>query len=271
MSSQIPGRDGVRWNSPYPQPYPPPPAPPFPQPYPPPPAAPYPQPYPPPSRPPAAPPYPQPYPPPYRPPAAPPKKTSALSLVVSLIVGGLLFIGVPGFMVWALGRDGIGFAEVGDCLRFTDDTEADYRVVDCADPSAEFTLLATKSTAKECIDVPGASRALTLNTGTGTRGYCIGVKGVDVSKAINGIKAGECVSFDGDQASKAPCDKGRIPVLVVLEDVDKASDDEALGRLCVEHGAKDVRQTYAFGLYFEWELETRGTWDRLLCLGPPNK
>jgi hypothetical protein len=204
-----------------------------------------------------------PYPPP---PAAPPTKRTAIRpLVVSLVVIGLLFGAVTGLAMWS-GRDAIGRAQAGDCLHFTDGVDQPYRVMNCADPSAGFTLLATKPTARECIDVPGVSRTVSDDE----RSYCIGEKGVDVSKAINGIRAGECLIFDGDRPSKAACRKASVPVLLVLKDVDKTATPEALGSLCVERGAEDVRQTYAWGIS-ALESKTLGTWDRLLCLGPPNK
>jgi hypothetical protein len=204
------------------------------------------------------------YPPP--PPTAPPKKGPDFqSLVVGFILIGLLFGTVMGLAMW-FGHDKIGRAQIGDCLRFRDEPEHPYRVIDCADPSAGFTLLATKPTAGECIDVPGVSRIVSDDL----RSYCIGEKGVDVSKAINGIKAGECVIVDGEQPSKAACRKGSIPVLLVLNDVKKTADPDALGSLCVEGGAEDVRQTYAWGIS-ALGSKTIGTWDRLLCLGPPKK
>jgi hypothetical protein len=198
-----------------------------------------------------------PYPPP---PTAPPKKRAAAgALVVLIVVILLLPFAMIGLAMWSE-RDDIDRAEAGDCLNRTDELEQPYRVVDCADPSAGFTLLATKRTAGECIDVPGVSRRVTDDE----RSYCIGEKGVDVSKAINGIKAGECLIFDGEKPSKAACRKASIPVLLVLNDVDKTANSEAWRSLCVKGGAKDVRQGYAWGISF-------GTWDRLLCLGPPKK
>jgi hypothetical protein len=201
-----------------------------------------------------------PYPPP---PAAPPKKRSGLLTLVGLlvlIVGVMLLpVAMIGLAIWSE-RDAIDRAQPGDCLRFTDEPEQPYSVMDCADPAAGFTLLATKPTARECVDVPGASRWVTDDE----RSYCIGEKGVDVSKAINDIKAGECLIFDGDKPSKAACRKGSIPVLLVLKDVDKTADSKALGSLCVKGGAEDARRAYTWGISF-------GTWDRLLCLGPPKK
>jgi hypothetical protein len=200
----------------------------------------------------------------YPPPTAPPKKRAAIrSLVVTLVVIGLVIGAMMGLAMW-FGRDAIGGAQIGDCLRYSDSDDPPYRVMDCADPAAGFTLLATKPSARECIDVPGVSRTVTDDY---QESYCIGEKGVDVSKAINGIKAGECVIVDGEQPSKAACGKGSIPVLLVLQDVKKTA---ALGKQCVDHGAEDVRQTYAWGIS---ALESKAlvAWDRVLCLGPPNK
>jgi hypothetical protein len=200
-----------------------------------------------------------PYPPP--PPTPPKKGINFGSLVVGLVLIGLLFGASMALVRW-FGRDDIDRAQIGDCLRFTEGVDQPYRVMDCPDPSAGFTLLATKPAARECIDVPGVSRTWSYKG----RSYCIGEKGVDVSKAINGIKAGECVIFDGENPSKAACRKGSVPVLLVLEDVDKAADSS----LCVERGAEDVRQTYAYGIYAP-VIVAPDTWDRVLCLGPPKK
>ena len=148
-----------------------------------------------------------PYPPP---PAAPPTKCSVRPLIVTFVVIALAIGAMTGLAMWS-GRDAIGRAQPGDCLRFTDGVDQPYRVMNCADTSAGFTLLAIKPTARECIDVPGVSRTMSDDE----RSYCIGQKGVDVSEAINGITAGECLIFDGDQPSKAGCRKGSVPVLLV--------------------------------------------------------
>jgi hypothetical protein len=205
--------------------------------------------------------------PPYPPPPPPPSKRSAIRpLLVSILVIGLLFGAVTALTLWSR-RDAISRAQIGDCLQASEGADdQSYRIADCADPTAGFTLLATKPVANDCIDVRGVSRTLSDDD----QSYCIGEKGVDVTTAINGIKVGECVVFTRDQPSKAACRKGSIPVLLVIKDVDKTANTDALGQLCVEGGAEGVRQTYAWGISAV-QSTTLGTWDRLLCLGPATR
>lgn len=200
-----------------------------------------------------------------QPPPRPPKWRWIRSALVSLLVVALLFGGVTALAMW-IGRNAIGRAQVGECLGFTEGDDRPHRVLDCADATAGFTLLATKPAVRECVEVPGTSRVFSGEE----RSYCIGEKGVDVSKAINDIKPGECLVFSGDQPKKAACRKGSIPVLSVLRDVRKTENSDDLASMCAESGAEEVHQTYAWGISIV-QSKTLGSWDRLLCLGPVNK
>ena len=186
-------------------------------------------------------------------------------MLVTVVVVALLFGGATAIGMW-IGRDAIGRATVGDCLRFTEGDERPYRLLDCGDPAAGFTLLAEKQVGHDCVEVPGTSRVFTDDS----QSYCIGEKGVDLTKAINDVEPGACLAFRDDEPEKAKCRKGTVPVLLVIRDVPKAKEGQNLGDVCVERGAKNVRQTYAWGLSTV-QSKTVGTWDRLLCLGPAKK
>ena len=177
----------------------------------------------------------------------------------------MLFAGVAALSMW-VGQDAISRAQIGDCLSFTQADTRPYRVADCTDEAAGFTLLATRTAARDCVDVPGTSRIFSEEDTS----YCIGDKGVDVRTAINGVKAGDCLALRGDEPSRTACGTGTLPVLLVIRDVEKTEDAGDLAARCVDQGAEDVQQTYAWGISIV-QSQTMGTWDRLLCLGPAKR
>jgi hypothetical protein len=176
-------------------------------------------------------------------------------VAIVLVVGGVLTGRLPG-------GSSLSSAKVGECLAY-DASKTQYTVVDCADTKAAFRLFASVTDSKACVDVPGTSRTYTK----GGDSYCIGDKSVDPATTINGVKAGDCIRFSGNEPSRAACASGSLPVLLVINDVPKQSGGtDYLGDLCIEHGIENVRQTYAWGLTSDQPPDT-GSWDRLLCLG----
>lgn len=154
-------------------------------------------------------------------------------------------------------------AQLGDCLVY-DPAQTGYLPADCADPAAEFRLLAVRADRASCVDVPGTTRAYREDSTF----YCIGDKAVDPASTINGVGAGECVAVSNGEPVRSACESGSLPVLAVVSDVPRSDDSEAFARACTRAGAERTAQTYAWGIGSDTELPT---WDRLLCLGPPNR
>lgn len=197
-------------------------------------------------------------------PAAAARRRSGSTLLAVVVVG--LLIGAVPLLGWWTGRAALDRARPGDCLTFVAEVAEPYRIANCSDPGAGFVLLGIRATARECVVVPGTTRTV----GDGARFYCIGEAGVDVGRAINDIRPGECLVFAGDRPAKSPCGPGSRPVLAVVHDVAKTDQTDAYSALCAEHGAGEVQQTYAWGIA-SLQSTTLGTWDRLLCLGPANR
>jgi hypothetical protein len=154
-------------------------------------------------------------------------------------------------------------SRIGDCLA-SDRDGSTYRAVECRDAGAEFQVLALSADREGCVDVPGATSAV-----TGPGGFlCVGSKGADPATAINGLIAGDCVTVLSGRPERAACEEATLPVLAVVRDVDKGLgvSNDGLANVCRQAGAAEVRQTYAWGLGRADGSES-GSWDRLLCLG----
>jgi hypothetical protein len=196
----------------------------------------------------------------------PPRRRKRRVAVIAGVVAVALLLAATS-LFWLVvspsGRAASAGARLGDCLIF-DAGGPTYRAADCSDAAAQFRLLAVTVDRESCVDVPGVTRAYT----EGGRVYCIGEKSADPATALNGIAAGDCVAVEAGRPLRAACEGSTLPVLAVVKDVPKAVGEtgDGLVRVCVQGGAGEVRQTYAWGLGAADGAESK-TWDRLLCLG----
>jgi hypothetical protein len=157
-------------------------------------------------------------------------------------------------------------ADVGDCLSY-DPSGSSYQPADCSDVTAQFRLVGQATDREGCVDIPGATRAVSVGTGFS----CVGEKSIDPATALNTVGRGDCVAVAAGHAQFADCEGGTLPVLAVVRDVPKSAGESANGliSMCQHAGARDVRQTYAWALGAADGAEP-ATWDRVLCLGAPS-
>lgn len=168
----------------------------------------------------------------------------------------------------------MAWAQPGDCLMPSEDSESGWMWGSCEDPRAGERIMAVTA-GGHCIDLPGAVSARTLN-----ETYCLGDKNVDPATSVNGIVAGECTTPDG--TARQDCGTpGHRTVLAVLENevaVEQPTNTDFGSRLiggeaftvCAEAGAAGTDTVASRSL-----VQTEGSdlladsgrsWERSLCL-----
>ena len=101
------------------------------------------------------------------------------------------------------------------------------------DTTATLEVLATIEAGDdlECKDVDGATASWEQFIGTSGSGteICMGPKGADPARAINGAKTGDCLAIVGDAAERTSCDASdaNYEVLSRLDDVSTLSEATA--------------------------------------------
>ncbi|MFI5845987.1 hypothetical protein ACIA8K_40415 [Catenuloplanes sp. NPDC051500] len=167
---------------------------------------------------------------------------------------------------WSLST--INDAEVGGCVQEkTDGDKTTYNVIDCDEPDATYTVLKLKDygSSSGCTTVPGTTVQLQEDSL-----ICLGPKGADPSKAMNGAKIGDCVEYAGSERYLTDCDNPQATqqVYMVLTNVDS---DKVQSRC---DGVRNATSAYT------WELQSTGgeldsvkaidelTVSLVVCLGP---
>jgi hypothetical protein len=152
--------------------------------------------------------------------------------------------------------------ETGNCVAPDHDGRLPYRHVDCTDPAMTHTVVGVvdRDADRPCRSVPGASTLFSTNATV----VCLGLKGVDASKAINTAKEGDCVNLEGGTAARVDCrDPGaRLQVIKRLTDVPEGTQGPC-------GGVAGVAETY------QWNWTSSDPVDRsdksvdvVLCIGP---
>jgi hypothetical protein len=194
--------------------------------------------------------------PPY-PPAAPPRKKRT-GLVVAIVCAAVLAVVAVGALVFAFAGMSVSGAKVGDCLQ-VNQAGTDSQRKPCSDPAANYTVLGVTSATGECVTVVGATATIEAS---GSKVLCLGEKGADVQKAVNGAQVGDCLLASGDSAERAPCESGTREVLEILRNQLRSGGGD-LGLKC--SGVEGADAVYAWSL----ESTTRspvGTYDLIFCL-----
>ena len=174
----------------------------------------------------------------------------------------LLGVVIVGALAFAFVGTRLSSAGAGDCVQLQG-TDAERR--DCADASANYVVLGVESSTRDCVGVIGATAAVEAGT---DKVLCLGVKGADVGKAVNGAKVGDCLLTEDDSAQRASCATGTRKVLEILRNKLRSNTGNDLEFAC--GSVECVDAAYA------WSLESSkkslvGTYDLIFCLGPEQR
>ncbi len=169
---------------------------------------------------------------------------SAIRRVLLAVVASMLLAGCSSSF-WTFSS--INDAEVGGCVQEKGDGEdRTFNVIDCDEADAKYTVLALKEygSPSGCREVPGTTLALQEDAQ-----ICLGPKGADPAKAMNGAKVGDCVEYVGEDLFLTGCDDPQATqeVFLVLTNVD--SDE-------VSSTCDNVRNATTA---YTWELESAGS------------
>ena len=184
-------------------------------------------------------------------------------MIVAVVVVALILVGgVVGLLVFLNGRLNLSAATVGTCVRVGSDGVAQRR--DCADADATSVVLAVEDTSRACVPVPGVTTAIKA----GNNVLCLGEKGADAGKAVNGAAVGDCLRAEKDAAERVDCGSGTRKVLEIRRNQLRSTLGSDLGLACAT--VKGVDAAYA------WSLESSqrspvGTYDLIFCLGPEQR
>ncbi|MBP2333785.1 LppU/SCO3897 family protein [Corynebacterium freneyi] len=147
----------------------------------------------------------------------------------------------------AVGDCVVRLAEAGERIDTLDFPE----VVDCDDPDAVFEVLHVRrdSSGQRCVDVPGATDALSYSHGP-VEAFCLAKVGDDKSRNINGIKVGECAEPAGDVMYRTECGApGSYRVVATYDDPGpmQAEYEGAIPQ-CVDAGAPEATMVFQWGV-----------------------
>lgn len=158
------------------------------------------------------------------------------------------------------GRSGSGSDQVpavGDCVvRLAEAGERidplDFPVVvDCDDPNAVFEILPVRrdSSGHRCVDVPGATDALSYSHGP-VEAFFLAKVGDDKSRNINGIKVGECAEPAGDVMYRTECGAPGSYRVVATYDDPGPMQTEYEGAITprVDAGASEATLVFQWGV-----------------------
>jgi hypothetical protein len=133
-------------------------------------------------------------------PSAPPAGGKKASGLISIVVLVLVAAGIYG-VSWFTHRNDIDKAAVGDCATYDTGKDSPFAKADCSDAAATYVVLKQVGSSKECIDVAGAERSISIKGGY----FCFGLKGVDPATSINVAAVGDCLKVVGNDATRVPC------------------------------------------------------------------
>lgn len=197
---------------------------------------------------------------------------------------GLVFGGLAVLAVVALGLLAVNFLlpdeeplAVGDCiaeqpgaLEGTRASDVLPEPLDCSDPEATYEVLAIRDAANpiRCLDVAGSTNAVTFD-GVDIDALCLMEIGGDVERNINLIKAGECMTMEGDFGVRAECGSpGAMEVLAVIDGPgDSAPDAEGSFPVCRAAGVPEAEYVYTWGLDETYSFADDEV--RAVCLAAP--
>jgi hypothetical protein len=195
--------------------------------------------------------------------AAPParnRRDLSAAIAIALVILLVLCIGVAGSSLQVLTQASDTF-ETGTCVAPDGKSRIPYRQVDCTDPKVTHLVVGVlgRDSERPCRGVPGASTLFSTNATV----VCLGAKGVDGTRSINVVGAGDCVNVDGGTALPIDCRdaSARFQVIKRLTDVPEGTSGPC-------DGIENVTETY------EWNWNSDDPVDRndksvdvVLCLG----
>lgn len=189
----------------------------------------------------------------------PPKKKRTGCLIAAVIVAIVGLVVVAGLV--QVFKDFSGDSDssaqepfaVGDCLTM-DNSTMELARVDCSDPAAqqEVVEVLPADSFADCIGIDGAQSGVAQSEPEAVT-LCTGEPGVDPSKSVNNIEAGECLVFDESTQNPHRVDCGEPEALRVdgrLDDVMSPNDPNAPPRepLCAEAGLPESEMVLHFGI-----------------------